>query len=88
MLSVELVTVVSSLPTASASTMNKLYLTPESTSATNDKYKIYVTVKNGNTYAWEKVDTARIDLSNYTTFSNVDSEIDAYLSALITALES
>ena len=88
LLSVELVTVVSSLPTASASTMNKLYLTPESTSATNDKYKIYVTVKNGNTYAWEKVDTARIDLSNYTTFSNVDSEIDAYLSALITALES
>ena len=71
---VDLIEVITSLPTASASTMNKLYLIAESSSATNDNYEIYVTVKtgtNGNyTYAWEKVDTARIDLSNYLTTTN------------------
>ena len=71
---VDLIEVTSSLPTASASTINKLYLIAESSSATNDNYEIYVTVRtgtNGNyTYAWEKVDTARIDLSNYLTTTN------------------
>ena len=67
LLAVELIEVASSLPTASASTMNKLYLVPESTSKTNDNYEIYVTVEDDGSYTWEKVDTARIDLSNYVT---------------------
>lgn len=66
---IELITVVNSLPSASASTMNKLYLVAESNSATNDNYEVYVTVRTGTsgsyTYAWEKIDTARIDLSGY-----------------------
>ena len=67
MANIELVTVVSSLPTASASTLNKLYLVAESTSKTQDNYEIFITVKSGSTYSWEKVDTARIDLTNYVT---------------------
>ena len=74
LLAVELVTVVTSLGTASASTMNKLYLVAESSSKTNDAYEIYVTVRTGSSgnysYAWEKVDTARIDLSGYSTTSH------------------
>ena len=79
LLDVDLITVVTSLGTASASTMNKLYLVAESTSKTNDAYEIYVTVRTGSsgnyTYAWEKVDTARIDLSGYSTTSHTHGNI-------------
>ncbi len=71
--SVELVEVTGNKGTASASTMNKLYLVAESSSATNDNYEIFITVRTGTspnyTYSWEKVDTARIDLSGYLTKS-------------------
>ena len=67
LLAIELIEVVSTRPTASASTMNKLYLVAESSAETEDAYEIFVTVRTGSsgsyTYAWEKVDTARIDLS-------------------------
>ncbi len=54
---VELITLVTgNLPTASASTMNKLYVKTKTGGTTNDNYDIYVTVKNGNNYAWEKID--------------------------------
>lgn len=79
LLAVELIEVVSSLGTASASTMNKLYLVAESTSKTNDNYEIYVTVRSGTsgsyTYAWEKVDTARIDLSGYAAIDHVHGNL-------------
>lgn len=82
----EIVTVVNSLGTASASTMNKLYLVAESPSKTNDAYEIYITVRsvenNEYVYAWEKVDTARIDLSDYATHDNVTSEINQALDDL------
>ena len=87
---IDLIEVVQSLGTASASTMNKLYLVAESSSKTHDNYEIYITVRTGSvgsySYAWEKVDTARIDLSNYTTFSNVESEIGAFATALASAI--
>ena len=67
LLSVELIEVVSTRPTASASTMNKLYMVPESDAETNDAYEIFVTVEDDGSYAWEKVDTARIDLTDYVT---------------------
>jgi len=79
LLAVELVEVTSSLGTASASTMNKLYLVAESTSETNDAYEIFVTVRTGSSgsyeYDWEKVDTARIDLSGYAAIGHVHGNI-------------
>lgn len=72
--SIDLITVVSNLPTASADTMNQLYLVAEPTSETDDNYQIYITVRTGSSpnysYNWEKVDTARIDLSGYSTTSH------------------
>lgn len=50
---INFVTVVQTLPTASASTMGKIYLVPISGSGTNN-YAEYVTVKSGSTYSWEK----------------------------------
>ncbi len=71
---VDLIEVISSLGTASANTMNKLYLVAETTGATNDNYEVFVTVRTGTSgnysYNWEKVDTARIDLSDYLTTTN------------------
>ena len=46
--------VVASLPTASASTMGKLYLVAISGSADNN-FKEYVTVEESGTYSWEKL---------------------------------
>ena len=69
LLSIDLIEVTTNKGTASANTMNKLYLVAEQSSATNDNYEIFVTVRTGTSgnysYAWEKIDTARIDLSGY-----------------------
>ena len=53
MVDINFVTVVQSLPTASASTMGKIYLVAIEGSGTNN-YAEYVTVKDGSTYSWEK----------------------------------
>ena len=76
LLNVDLIEVVGSLSTASANTLNKLYLVAESTSETNDNYEIFITVKTGTSenysYNWEKVDTARLDLSDYATVQSLN----------------
>ena len=78
---IDLITLVDTLPTASASTMNKLYLKPEATSASFDNYEIYITVRTGSvgsySYAWEKVDICRIDLSGYSTTSHTHGNISS-----------
>ena len=47
----DIIKVVTTLPTASASTMNALYLL-----RSNSQYDIYITVENSGSYAWEKLD--------------------------------
>lgn len=65
---VELISLVTSgtLPTASADTMNKLYVLAKSGGATGDGYDIWVTIKTGTSsnpsYNWEKIDD--FDLQN------------------------
>lgn len=59
--------VVTSLPTASANTMGKIYLVAHSHSS-NDGYDEYITLESGTatkTYSWEKIGNTDIDLSNY-----------------------
>lgn len=79
LLSVDLVTVTSDKGTASASTMNKLYLVAESTAETDDAYEIFITVRTGTSpnysYAWERVDSARINLSGYSTTDHYHGNI-------------
>ena len=79
LLAIDLIEVVSTRPTATASTMNKLYLIAESSSETEDAYEIFVTVRTGTSgsysYAWEKVDTARIDLSSKAAVDHVHGNI-------------
>lgn len=77
--SVDLIEIAQSLPAASSSTMNKLYLVAEATSQTHDNYEVFVTVRTGSSpnysYAWEKVDTARVDLSGYSLTSHTHGDI-------------
>jgi hypothetical protein len=54
-----------SLPTASASTMYKIYLIPAANSETNNAKDEYITVENGSNYSWEKIGSTNIDLSGY-----------------------
>lgn len=56
--------VVSSLPTASASTMGKIYLVSHSHGST-DTYDEYITIQSGSSYSWEKLGNTDIDLSGY-----------------------
>ncbi|WP_407454412.1 hypothetical protein [Methanobrevibacter sp.] len=68
---VDLLKVVTTLPTASSSTMNALYLVAKATTSTNDGYDIYITVKSGSNYSWEKVDDASLSLGDYAKLTDV-----------------
>lgn len=64
--------VVDVLPTASAETMDKLYLVPKSEAGEEGNYRDeFVTIRSGAegsyTYAWEKIGDTKIDLSAYAT---------------------
>lgn len=77
--SIDLIEIAQSLPAASSQTMNKLYLVAEATGKTQDNYEVFVTVRTGTSpnysYAWEKVDTARVDLSGYSLTSHGHGDI-------------
>ena len=59
--------VVSSLPTASADTMNKIYLVPSASSQTGNIKDEYITIRSGSegsyTYSWEQIGSTAIDVS-------------------------
>ena len=78
---------VSVLPTASASTVGKIYLVPSANPSiqnVKDEYiTLTVTEEETTTYSWEKIGTTQVDLSNYYTKSQTDSAITT---ALNTAL--
>lgn len=58
-------TIVDTLPTASASTMNKIYLVADEHSDTGDNYDEYITIETDGTYSWEKIGNTDVDLSGY-----------------------
>ena len=66
----EIIKVVTTLPTASASTMNALYLL-----SSNSQYDIYITVENSGSYSWEKLDDDVLsDLSiDWSDIANIPS---------------
>jgi hypothetical protein len=79
---------VAELPTASAQTMNIIYLVPGVSPTTQNVKDEYITIATTNemqetVYAWEKIGTTEIDLSNYYTKAQTDAAINA---ALNTAL--
>lgn len=75
--------VVQVLPTASASTMNKIYLVPAPKSEDKNIKEEYITIQDGSTYSWEMLGTTSIDLSNYYTKGQTDSAISSALSSAL-----
>lgn len=65
----------STLPTASADTMNKIYFVPSQNPAENNVSEEYITKKDGNNYAWELIGTTSVDLSAYSPIVEI-SETD------------
>ena len=78
---------VQTLPTASAATMNKIYLVPSTNPKTQnvkDEFITVVTVDQGmTTYSWEQIGTTTIDLSNYYTIAQTDAAIANALNAAL-----
>jgi hypothetical protein len=79
--------VVAELPTASASTMNIIYLVPSADPQqqnVKDEFITIATTSGGTTsYSWEQIGSTAIDLSGYYTSAQTDAAITA---ALNTAL--
>lgn len=55
------------LPTASSSTMYKIYLIPSPNSKTQNAKDEYITIANGSNYTWEQIGSTAVDLTGYAT---------------------
>jgi len=82
---------VAELPTASADTMNKIYLVPstnpETTNVKDEFITIAVTDQGTTTYSWEQIGSTTIDLSGYYTIAQTDAAILNALSPYSTTLQ-
>lgn len=72
--------VAESLPTASASTMYKIYLIPSAHSVTSNVRDEYITIQDGSTYKFEQIGSTAADFSAYSTTEEMNT-------AIATALE-
>lgn len=70
------VVVVSELPTASASTLKKMYLVPAEDPETSNVKDEYVTVQSGNNYSWEKIGSTAVSLEAYSTTTQTQAMIN------------
>ena len=80
---------VAGLPTASAETMNKIYLVPSTNPQTRNVKDEFITIsvtdQGTTTYSWEQIGSTEIDLSGYYTSQQTDAAIST---ALGSALQS
>ena len=78
---------VQTLPTASADTLNKIYLVPSAnpqTQNTKDEYITLMVDEQGTiTYNWECIGSTEVNLTNYYTKSQTDSAITAAINAAL-----
>lgn len=70
--------VVAILPTASASTMHKIYLVPSSNPQTQNVKDEYITLESSGSYSWEQIGSTAIDLSGYVTTSDLNTALADY----------
>ena len=66
------------LPTASASTMHKIYLVPSSDPQTQNVKDEYITLESSGSYSWEQIGSTTIDLSGYVTTSDLNTALANY----------
>lgn len=83
--------VVSVLPSASASTMGKIYLVPAGHTESGNVKNEFITIDNGvaaaTRYTWEQIGSTSIDLSDYVTISMLNQALANYTTtSALTAL--
>ena len=82
---------VAELPTASADTMNKIYLVPSTNPKTKNVKDEYITIavtdQGTTTYSWEQIGSTEIDLSGYYTSQQTDAAINTALAAYSTTTQ-
>lgn len=71
--------VVATLPIASADTMFKIYLIPSTGSQPSNIKDEYITLENNGSYSWEKIGSTSVDLSNYSTTTEMNTAITTAL---------
>ena len=78
---------VATLPTASADTMNKIYLVPSTNPETKNVKDEFITIattdQGTTTYNWEQIGSTTVDLSGYSTTEQMNAAI---ANAIATAL--
>lgn len=76
------------LPTASAATMNKIYLVPSSDPQQQNVKDEYFTTENAGVYDWEKFGSTAMSLDGYVTTDDLNTALASYVtsSAFNTAL--
>lgn len=79
---------VSTLPTASAATMNKIYLVPSADPKTRNVKDEYITLEGSGVYSWEKFGSTEMSLDGYVTTEDLNTALASYVtsSAFNTAL--
>ena len=75
LMNLDIIEQVSTRPTASAETMNKIYAVPENDPTSENLFQYFVTVYENNAYKWDKIDIAKIDLSDYVKKNNIDTTL-------------
>ena len=82
---------VAELPTASADTMNKIYLVPSTNPATRNVKDEFITIsvtdQGTTTYSWEQIGSTTIDLSGYYTSAQTDAAINTALASYSTTTQ-
>lgn len=74
---------VSLLPTASSSTVGKIYLVPSAKAADKNIKDEFITIQDGGSYKWEQIGSTAIDLTGYVT----DTDLNAIVATLATKSE-
>ena len=67
---------VATLPTASASTVGKIYLVPSADPDTQNVKDEFITIQNDGAYQWEQIGSTAVDLEGYVTAAEMNAAIE------------
>lgn len=76
--------VADALPEASADTMGIIYLIPGTNPKTQNVKDEFITVLDGSAYKWEQIGSTTVDLSGYSTTTEMNAAIASALTAYYT----
>lgn len=68
--------IVATLPTASASTVGKIYLVPSADPDTQNVKDEFITIQNDGAYQWEQIGSTAVDLEGYVTTAEMNAAIE------------